>query len=726
MKDSRLAQVGFPAIVVLVVTVMVLPLPTGLLDLLIVANISTAVLILLVATNVNRALDFSSFPSLLLVVTLIRIGLNVSTSRAILSTGDAGQVIETFGSFVVGGSIIVGFVIFLIITLVQFVVISNGSSRVAEVGARFTLDALPGKQMAIDADLNAGILTDEEAKARREDVAAEADFYGAMDGASKFVKGDAIAGLVITLVNLIGGLVVGMVQQGMSVNEAVATYSLLTVGDGLVAQIPALLVSISSGLIVTRSAGETGDLGSDVLGQFARQGSAIRSGGAIILLMMFVPGLPTVPFLVIGLGLVVVGQRLMNRPEPVPEPIVEPVDEPTEPPTAQDIATESRVEPLELDLAYDMIELVDPNQGGDLLDRVGALRRKIAGELGFVMPAIRTRDDVGLQPNSYVLRVHGVEIGRGTAPPGQILVIGDDTSMFPGDVIVEPVFGLDAKWVPVELRNAAEQMGHTVVDRSALVVTHLAEIVRRQAGTLLSRTDVAALLESVAESDPPVIEDLTAANVTNGEVQSVLAALLDDGVSIRDLVRIVETISDRARINRSTDSLVAAVRETLGPALSSNLAVDGQLDVVTIAPAFESALANALDVTETGSVLRLTPDLHDHLGTELRRVVGTHVGRPRTPVLVCSPGLRPALARTVQMLGTGTTVISYQEIGEHLQIDLIDTLSDPPLAGLAPAPSPAAAAGQPGSAPHPSTAPTATSPATPAGGMTDDRLAHTV
>lgn len=725
MKDFKLAQAGFPAIIVLVVTVMVLPLPSNLLDLLIVANISTAVLILLVSTNVSRALDFSSFPSLLLVVTLVRIGLNVSTSRAILSSGDAGQVISTFGSFVVGGSIIVGFVIFLIITLVQFVVISNGSSRVAEVTARFTLDAMPGKQMSIDADLNAGVITDEEAKQRRQDVADESDFYGAMDGASKFVKGDAIAGLVITLVNLIGGLVVGVVQQGMDIGDAVATYSLLTVGDGLVAQIPALLVSISSGLIVTRSAGETGDLGSDVIGQFARQGAAIRSGGVVVLLMMLVPGLPKLPFLVFGVTLIAVGQRLMNRPEPVDVVESEPVEATTEPPTAQDIATEARVEPLELDLAYDMLELVDPAVGGDLLDRVGALRRKIAGELGFVMPSIRTRDDVGLAPNSYVLRVHGVEIGRGVAPPGQILVIGDELDFLPGDDVIEPVFGLEARWVPAELRNAAEQAGLTVVDRSALIVTHLAEVVRQRAGELLSRSDVAALLESVADSDPPVIEDLTEAGISNGEVQMVLARLLDDGVSIRDLVRIVETISDRARTNRSTEALVAACRQKLGPALSSSLAVDGTIGVVTLAPMFENALGQSLEMTEEGPMLRLAPEVHEHLGHELRRVVVAHVDRPGRRVLVCSPGLRAALAVVVQQFEVGVAVLSYQEIGDHLQIELIDTLTPPPAAGLGvgmPMGADPARQGTPDPIHHgpgtPTTDPTAN------GGLTDDRLAH--
>ncbi len=612
MKNSKIAQAGFPAIIVLVVTVMILPLPSSLLDLLIVANISTAVLILLVSTNVRRALEFSSFPSLLLVVTLVRIGLNVSTSRAVLSDGDAGKVIETFGSFVVGGNIVVGFVIFLIITLVQFVVISSGSGRVAEVTARFTLDAMPGKQMAIDADLNAGVLTDEEAKLRRQDVADEADFYGAMDGASKFVKGDAIAGLVITMVNLVGGLIVGVLQNGMDIGEAVTKYSLLTVGDGLVAQIPALLVSISSGLIVTRSAGETGDLGSDVVRQFARQGQAVRSGGLVVLLMMLVPGMPKIPFLLCGATLLVIGQRLVKQPaeaEAVEAPEV--VEE--EPPTPQQIALESRVEALELDLAYDMIELVDGSVGGDLLDRVGALRRKIATELGFVMPSIRTRDEPTLAAHTYVIRVHGVEIGRGEAPPQRILVIGDDLTSLPGDDIEEPVFGLPARWVPLEFRSQAESAGHTVVDRSALVVTHLAEVIRSRAGRLLSRTDVAELLESVGDTDPAVVEDLTAVGVTNSEVQGVLAALLDDGVAIRDLVRIVEAVGDRARTNRSPDALVEAARAALGPAITTAHSVGGTLSVIAIAPTIEAQLAAGFEISDAGAVLRLAPDLHDHV-----------------------------------------------------------------------------------------------------------------
>ncbi|HWL43418.1 MAG TPA: flagellar biosynthesis protein FlhA [Ilumatobacter sp.] len=681
---SRLARAGFPAVIVLVVSVMIIPLPTSMLDLLIVANISTAVLILLVATNVTRVLDFSSFPSLLLVTTLVRIGLSVATSRSVLSRGEAGEVIHAFGSFVVGGNIVVGMVIFMIVTLVQFVVIASGSGRVAEVSARFTLDAMPGKQMAIDADLNAGILTDIEAKQRRREVADEADFYGAMDGASKFVKGDAIAGLVITLVNLIGGLIIGVIQRGMPVGDAVSTYSLLTVGDGLVSQIPALMVSIAAGLIVTRSTGEA-DLGSDVFGQFARQGQAVRSGGFVIIVMALVPGLPKLPFIVCGLALAVVGHRLAQRS--AAEVAVDQSDDAPDvaaPVSPQQMAIDSRVEPLELDLAVDLIELVDPARGGDLLDRIGALRRKLAGELGFVMPAIRTRDDAGLPLATYALRVHGVEVGRGSAPAGQVLAIGDDLGALPGDDVIEPVFGMRARWIPAEFRGEAELAGHTVVDRTALVVTHLAELVRRRAGRLLSRTDVKALLEGVDATDPAVTTDLSTAQLGPADVQRVLAALLDDSIGIRDLVRILEAVSERARTNRTPDALVEAARLALGPAISAGLAVDGVLRVHTVDPRFEHELASQAEVGEEGATLQLDLASHDRLAAEVARAVEQSAGRGAPAVIVCSGALRAALGRFVRTTAPGAAVLAYREIGDHLDVEVIGALTSDPSAGQEP------------------------------------------
>jgi flagellar biosynthesis protein FlhA len=659
----------FPAAVVMVVAVMVIPLPTTLIDMLIVANISIAILILLVSMNVTKTLEFSSFPALLLIVTLFRLALNVATSRAVLSKGEAGKVIEVFGSVVVGGSLVVGLVIFLILTLVQFVVISNGSGRVAEVSARFTLDAMPGKQMAIDADLNAGAIGEDEARQRRRDVSDEADFYGAMDGASKFVKGDAIAGLVITAVNLIGGFLIGVVQRGLPITEAISTYALLTVGDGLVSQIPALLVSIAAGLIVTRSTGNA-DLGSDVFAQFSRQGGAVRSAGLMIMLMGIIPGLPRVPFLLIGGGLALLGHRLVQR-----GPIVAVVDiappESIAPPSAQQMAHDARIEPLELDISLDLIELVDGASGGDLLDRVSALRRKLAMELGFVMPPVRTRDDAQLPLSSYVIKAHGVAVGQGVAPAGRVLVIGEHLDPLPGDDTKEPVFGLDARWTPVEFRVQAELAGHTVVDRSTLIVTHLSEIVRRRAGRLLSRTDVKELIDGVRATDPTVIDDLATANLGTADVQRVLATLLDDGIPVRDLVRILEAIGERARIIRTPEALVEAARAELGPAITAALATDGRLSVMTVAPFSEERLAGALRITDAGSLLELAPPYTESLIAQVIAANDQAARRGVTLVIVCSAVLRPALRRMLKSAAPTVAVVSYDEIGDHLEVEVV-------------------------------------------------------
>ncbi|MGE0881730.1 MAG: flagellar biosynthesis protein FlhA, partial [Acidimicrobiia bacterium] len=575
MGNSRgIAQVGFPAAVMMIIGMLIIPLPTFLLDILLTFSVAIGVLILLTSMNIKRALDLAVFPSLLLIATLFRLALNVSSTRLILLHGHAGEVINSFGRFVVGGSVVVGLVVFMILAVIQFVVITNGSGRVAEVAARFTLDALPGKQMAIDADLSAGVIDDAEARRRREEIRAEADFYGAMDGASKFVKGDATAAVIITMINLIGGFVVGVVQRKLSISESINTYSLLTVGEGLVSMIPALLVSISSGIIVTRAASSE-DLGTDVFTQFSKQHKAMRIGGAAITLMAVVPGLPKLPFLLIGIGAWVLAGRLRraaDRDELLALQVVD--EEPMLPPDGPEaLAREMRVEPLELELAYDLVELVDPSNGGDLLDRVKALRRKLALELGIVIPTVRTRDNLDLEPSIYVIKVHGVEVGRGMAPPGKVLVISDELDHFPGDYVKEPVFGLPAKWVPGEFRAQAELMGGTCVDRASMITTHLAEIARRNAGSLLSRQDVKALVDMVKQSDPAVVDELNNAQVSLADVQRTLYELLEERVSIRDLVRILETLGEKGRASRDPEVLVEAVRAALGPAISSSFSV---------------------------------------------------------------------------------------------------------------------------------------------------------
>jgi flagellar biosynthesis protein FlhA len=507
VKPRLFAQVAVPAAVVSIVLMLVIPLPAVLLDLLLATNIAGSLLILLMSMFVRRPLDFAIFPALLLIATMFRLALNVSSTRLVLLDGYAGKVVEAFGHFVMGGSLVVGLVIFLILVVIQFMVITAGATRVAEVGARFTLDAMPGKQMAIDADLNSGLIDEDTARQRRADVAAEADFYGAMDGASKFVKGDAVAGIVITLINLLGGFTIGVAQRGMPMGEAATTYSLLTVGDGLVSQVPALLISVASGLIVTRSATD-GDLGSDIIGQFSRQRLAVRVGGVAVVFIGLVPGLPTVPFVLVGSVLLAVGLRLPD-PDAAAGADTAPAPAGPAPDSAEQLALDMRVEPLELEVAYDLVELVDPASGGDLLDRVKSLRRKVALDLGIVLPLVRTRDNLDLPPHTYAVRVHGVEIGRGEAPSGAVLAIGDDLSVLPGVMTREPVFGLPAKWIPSELQQQAELMGCTVVDRASVITTHLSEVVRTNASRLLGREDVKVLVDMVRAGSPTVVEELT-------------------------------------------------------------------------------------------------------------------------------------------------------------------------------------------------------------------------
>ena len=671
MKSRHIGQIGIPAAIISIVVMMIVPLPTIVLDLLIAVNITGALLILLVSLSVTRPLDFSVFPALLLVATMFRLALNVSATRLVLLHGFAGNVIEAFGHFVVGGSIVVGLVIFVILVVIQFVVITNGAGRVAEVAARFTLDAMPGKQMAIDADLNSGLIDEDEARQRRHDVSAEADFYGAMDGASKFVKGDAIAAVVITVVNLFGGFIVGVVQRHESMSDAVSTYSLLSVGDGLVSQIPALLISISTGLIVTRATTEQ-DMGSDVIHQFGQHRRGFQIAGAAVIFLALIPGLPKLPFLLVGGAILLVAQRLPKKDEtatgPGREAAAAAAAAAPSPDSPDAIAREMRIEPLELELAYDLIDLVDPSTGGDLLDRVRALRRKLALELGIVTPLVRTRDNIELPHKTYTIKLHGVEVARGEAPPGMLLAIGDDLASLPGTPTREPVFGLDAKWVPVEMRKHAGLAGVTLVDRSSVITTHLAEVVRKHATELLSREDTKALIDLVKSTHPVVVEELTPTPLSLGEVQRVLQALLAESVCIRDLVRIFEAISARARTSLDPDGLVEAARTALGPAISAAHAVGGRLPVITFDPLMEQALLESLRTGDTGAFLLLDPAYAERLAVEAARLAEAAEQRGDRPVLVCAQPLRLAVRRLVEAAAPGLPVLSYAELGSQLNI----------------------------------------------------------
>jgi flagellar biosynthesis protein FlhA len=678
---KRISQVGVPIAVVAVVVMLVVPLPALVLDMLIAVNITAALLILMTAMFVNKPLDFAVFPAVILVATLFRLALNVSATRLVLLDGYAGKVIDTFGHFVIGGSLIVGIIVFAILVVIQFVVITNGAGRVAEVGARFTLDAMPGKQMAIDADLNSGLIDDDEARRRRAEVSAEADFYGAMDGASKFVKGDAIAAIIITLVNLIGGFTVGVLQKGMSFSDAVHTYSLLTIGDGLVSQIPALLLSVATGIIVTRSASD-GDIGTDVISQMTRRRTPVRLAAGAAIVLLLIPGMPKLPFLLTGGALFYLSTR--RPPDDRLDEIAAASDVPAleaaapHPDSLEALVEEIRVDPLELELSADLIDLVDTTAGGDLLDRVKALRRKVATDLGVIVPPVRTRDNLDLPLRTYAIKLYGIEVARGEAPPGTVLAIGDGLDGIPGQRTQEPVFGLAAVWVPVELRSQAELAGATVVDRSSVVTTHLAEIVRGHAARLVSREDVRALVESVKRSHPAVVEELTPTQLSLGEIQRVLQALLEEHVSVRDLVRIFEALSMRARVGKDLDGLVEAARRVLGPAVVAPYVSAGSLPVLSFEPALEQRLLEGLRAGEDGAFLALDVDLAQGVLTSLAASLRAAEEENLSPVLACAPQLRPAVRRMTSPSLPRLPVVSYTELSGPIQITSVGVVSAQP------------------------------------------------
>ncbi|QWC84708.1 flagellar biosynthesis protein FlhA [Nocardioidaceae bacterium] len=662
--QKRITQLGIPLGIVLIVVMLVVPLPAYLLDLLIAVNIVGSLLVLLTAMFVHRPLDFAAFPAVLLVMTLFRLSLNVSATRLVLLDGYAGKVIDTFGHFVIGGSLIVGLIVFSILLVIQFVVITNGAGRVAEVGARFTLDAMPGKQMAIDADLNSGLIDEDEARRRRSEVHAEADFYGAMDGASKFVKGDAIAAIIITIVNLLGGFAVGVVSNGLSFGEAMNTYALLTVGDGLVSQIPALLLSVATGLVVTRSVADD-DMGSDIMRQVLANQQPLRIAGSAALLLCLIPGMPKLPFILAGGAMLVLSTRTpdkTSRPTGQTPELGPPDADRPNPDSPEQLAADIQVDPLGLELSADIIDLVDTDAGGDLLDRVKALRRKVAGDIGIVVPPVRTRDNLELPSRTYAIKLFGIEVARGEAPRGTLLAIGDFLGALPGESTTEPVFGLEAKWIPAELRSQAELSGATVVDRGSVITTHLAEVVTTHAARLLGREDVRLLTDVVKRSHPVVVEELTPAQLSLGEVQRVLQALLAEGVSVRDLVRIYEALSLRAAHTKELDSLVEAARSSLGPAVVAPYLTNGVVHVLSFEPLLEQQMLEALRPTEMGPVVALDPDTGTGVIGELGRLVTEAENAGIRPVLVCAPSLRAAVRRMIAPVHDRLPVLSYQEL----------------------------------------------------------------
>ena len=661
--------------VVGIMTMMVIPMPPVLLDLLLTLNFSVSIAILLITMYVREPLQFSVFPSLLLIVTLFRLGLNISSSRSILLHAYAGQVIQAFGQFVVGGNYIVGIVIFLLLMIIQFVVITNGAGRVAEVAARFTLDAMPGKQMSIDADLNAGLINEEQARQRRRLIELEADFYGAMDGASKFVKGDAIAAVAIILVNILGGFAIGILQMGMTLPEALKTYTLLTVGDGLVAQIPALLVSTATGIIVTRAAAAE-NMGQEILQQTITYPRALMIVGGMLVLFGLVPGLPKVPFFFLG-ALVGGASYLMSRveiarqPEAPEEARLTPAEE------IEDVSALLRVDPLELELGYGLIPLVDEAQGGSLLQRISAVRRQIALELGFVLPKVRIRDNLSLPPNTYTIKLRGEEVGRGEVLVSHFLALSPSLNSDLGALseevaglpAKEPVFGIPALWIEARAKERAEVLGYTVVDPSSVITTHLTEIAKSHAAELLGRQEVQKLMEKLRSDYPAVVDEVLSDRVGVGLVQKVLQNLLRERISIRDLLTILEAILSRVQETRDPDLLSEYARLALSRAITNQLrGPDGALHVFTLGPGMESTLIAALQPTDWGMAIALRPDKAQTLLREIGAQVERMVTHGYQPVLLCSSRLRLPLRRFLQRSLPTLAVLAYNEVAPGVEI----------------------------------------------------------
>jgi flagellar biosynthesis protein FlhA len=664
--------------VVMVVVMMIVPLPPGLIDLFITLNIASAITIVVATLYVPRALDFAAFPSLLLLTTMFRLAINVSVTRQILLHGNGGSVVKAFGTFVVGGNVVVGLVVFLILIVIQFVVVTNGAGRVAEVAARFTLDAMPGKQMAIDADLNAGQINDQQAHQRRDDISREADFYGAMDGASKFVKGDAIAGILIVGINLIGGIIVGVMQQGLSFPEAAHTYSLLTVGDGLAAQIPALLISVAAGILVTRSASQK-DLGNDIASQIFAQRKAPMVAAGVICAFALVPGLPKIPFLLIGGALAGVAYALKDGMPNAAAEVLPPGSGPAQlgpggvpelPAPGADTAT--AVDPLELAIGFGLVPLVEAGQGGGLMGRVGAMRKQLAGELGTVIPPVRIHDELGLDSHEYVLRVRGSEVARGRVMPGHQLAMdsGEAAGQIPGVPTTEPAFGLPATWVPDDSRAEAEALGYTVVDPESVVATHLTETIRGHAAELLTRQETRKLLDGLKATNAAAVEEVVPEQLSLGEVQRVLQALLREGVPIRDLGAIIEEIGDKSRLTRDPAVLAEYARAALGRTITApHLDAAMKLRAISLDPAIEQEIGESIAQTPDGEQLAMEPSRAQALIAALGGQLDSAMAQGSRPVLLCSARARRHLRRLCEQSLPQLTVCSYNEIVPGVRVE---------------------------------------------------------
>lgn len=669
--------------ILVIISLLVIPLPPILMDLLIAMNLSLAVLILLVSLYLRNPLELSIFPTILLVTTLFRLGLNVATTRLILTEGYAGEIIQSFGTFVIRGNYIVGLIIFIILMVINFIVIIKGSSRIAEVAARFTLDALPGKQMSIDADLNAGYIDEKEARIRRQNLTKEADFYGAMDGAAKFIRGDAIAGLIITAINILGGIAIGVLQRGMAVTDALSTYTILTIGDGLVSQIPSLLISVSAGFVVTRSA-SADKLDVELGTQIGGKPTAISLASFAMLVMAFVPGFPTLPFLILSLltgALAYLRHRQIKKEEE--ERLRQELVETEVPKKVEEAPVEDllKIDPVELELGYNLIPLVDETQGGDVFRRIMNVRKQLALELGIILPPVRVRDNLNLEPEEYVIKIRGNEVGRNTLQPGMLLAMnpGTATGEISGIHVTEPVFGLPAVWISYAERENAELLGYSVVEASTVLITHLTELLKRNADKLLTRQEVKKLIENLQPDYPALVEEITPENLPLSVIQKVLQNLLKEGIPIKDLPLILESLLEYYKVTKNIDVLTEYVRHNLSETIK-RLYQDqnGVIHCIALSPEIEQMISNVLQTNVQASsmqTLGLSVETIKKIQESLSRAIDEITLMGYLPVVICSAQIRPYFYRMVRTQFPMISVISYTELPPETEIDIVATVS---------------------------------------------------
>ncbi len=664
-----------------ILSVMVIPLPPLMLDLTLTFSLALGILILLVSIYTKRVLDFTSFPSLLLITTLFRLSLNVATTRQILSHGHegeaaAGQVIKAFGNFVVGNNYVIGFIVFVILIIINFIVITKGSGRVAEVAARFTLDALPGKQMAIDADLNSGLINEDQARKRRREIEKEADFYGSMDGASKFVRGDAIAGIIIMMINVIGGLLIGVIQKGLDFGTAAKFYTMLTIGDGLISQIPALIISTAAGIIVTRSSSNDENMGAEVTSQLFLSSKAVYVSAGVLGTLGLGPGLPTLPFFTLALFLVGIAWTLDRYKQEQEEVERRKSEQAALGPRKENIESMLPLDMVELEVGYGLINVVESEKSGDLLERIVSIRKQFALDLGIIVPSIHIRDNLQLAPGEYRLLIKGNRVGGGTLRPDCLLAMdpGNTTSQIEGIPTKEPAFGLDALWISPSRKDEAELAGFTVVDLPTVMATHLTEIIRNHAHELLGRQEVSQLVDNFKKSHPKVVEELIPDLLSLGSVVRVLQNMLREHISIRDMLTIFETLADEATKTKDIDVLTESVRKNLARSITAKYSIEGEIPVMTLSPGLEEIVANSLLQTEQGVQLVMDPSTAHQLINEVATAVESHPEIAGQPILLTSPTARRHLSKLITRFIPQLIVLSHSELSSNAHVKSVATV----------------------------------------------------